>query len=85
MLLKKPRLSFGVEFEMRTKLLNRKAESFKRRNFTHSRKMSCYQFSKINKLMTVCSYHVKYGFQSESTHCSCLNVKDLLTQNRRDT
>ena len=44
-----------------------------------------YQFSQINKLMTVCSYHVTYAFQSESTHCSCLNVKDLLTQNRRDT
>ena len=62
-----------------------KAESFKWRNFTHSRKKSCYQTSKINKLMTECSCHVTYTFQSESTHCSCLNVKDLLTQNRRDT
>ena len=28
---------------------------------------------------TVCSYHVTYAFQSESTLYSCLNVKELLT------
>ena len=27
--------------------------------------------------MTVCSYHVMYAFQSESTIYSCLNVKEL--------
>ena len=27
---------------------------------------------------TVCSYHVTYTFQSESTLYSCLNVKELL-------
>ena len=27
-------------------------------------------------------YQVMYTFQSESTHYSCLNVKELLTQNR---
>ena len=27
---------------------------------------------------TVCSYHVTYAFQSESTLYSCLNVKELL-------
>ena len=31
----------------------------------------------------ICSYHVKYTFQSESTLHSCLNVKELLAQNRR--
>ena len=30
-----------------------------------------------------CSYHVTHAFQSESTLCSCLNVKELLAQNRR--
>ena len=34
--------------------------------------------------LTVCHYHVTYTFQSESTLCSCLNVKELLTQNRHD-
>ena len=34
--------------------------------------------------MTVCSYHVTYGFQSESTLYSCLNVKELLARNRRE-
>ena len=31
---------------------------------------------------TVCSYHVTYMFQSESTLYVCLNVKELLTLNR---
>ena len=33
---------------------------------------------------TVCSYHVTYAFQSESTHYSRLNLKELLTQSRSD-
>ena len=33
--------------------------------------------------MTVCSSHVKYAFQSESTLYSSLNVKELLAQSRR--
>ena len=33
--------------------------------------------------LTVCSYHVTYVFQSESTLYSCLNVKELLAQSRR--
>ena len=32
--------------------------------------------------LTVCSYHVTYVFQSESTPYCCLNVKALLVQNR---
>ena len=32
--------------------------------------------------MTACSYHVTYVFQGESTLYSCLNVKELLAQNR---
>ena len=31
------------------------------------------------KNLTVCYYHVMPAFQSESTLCSCLNVKELLT------
>ena len=30
--------------------------------------------------MTVCSYHVTYTFQSESTFYSCVNVKELLLE-----
>ena len=33
---------------------------------------------------TVCSGHVKYAFQGESTLYSCLNVKELLIQRRRE-
>ena len=29
-------------------------------------------------------YHVTYAFQSKSTLCSCLNIKELLAPNRRD-
>ena len=34
--------------------------------------------------LTVCSCHVTYAFQSESTLYSCLNVKELLARNRRE-
>ena len=34
--------------------------------------------------LSVCSCHVMYTFQSESTLYSCLNVKELLARNRRD-
>ena len=33
---------------------------------------------------SVCSWRVTYAFQSESTLYSCLNVKELNAQNRRD-
>ena len=35
-------------------------------------------------MLTVCSYHVMYGFQSKSALYSCLNVKELFAWNRRD-
>ena len=34
-------------------------------------------------LSIVCSCHVTYAFQSESTLYSCLNVKELLARSRR--
>ena len=34
--------------------------------------------------LTVCSCHVTYAFQSESTLYSCLNVKELLPRSRRE-
>ena len=34
--------------------------------------------------MTVCSCHVTYALQSESTLYSCLNVKELLARIRRE-
>ena len=33
-------------------------------------------------LLTVCSYHVTYAFQSESTLYNWLNVKEILARNR---
>ena len=33
--------------------------------------------------ITASYYHVTYAFQSESTLYSCLNIKELLAQNRR--
>ena len=40
--------------------------------------------SSDNTKLTVCSYHVTYAFQSESTLYSCLNVKELLARSRRE-
>ena len=34
--------------------------------------------------LTVCSYYVMYTFESESILYSCLNVKELLAQSRRE-
>ena len=42
------------------------------------------QVQKDNFYLTVCSYHVTYAFQSESTLYSCLNVKELLARSRRE-
>ena len=35
----------------------------------------------LSKSMTECFYHITYTFQSESTHYSFLNVKELLARN----
>ena len=45
---------------------------------------SCFIFHVplLCRLDCVCSCHVKYAFQSESTFYSCLNVKELLAQSR---
>ena len=34
--------------------------------------------------LTVCSCHVTYAFESESTLYGCLNVKELLARSRRE-
>ena len=39
-------------------------------------------FSTISTILTVCSHHAMYAFQSESTLYSCLNVKQLHARNR---
>ena len=39
---------------------------------------------KFKTLMTVSFCHVTYAFQSESALYSCLNVKELLAQSRRE-
>ena len=46
-----------------------------------------FYITKINehKQVTVCSYHVTYAFQSESTLYSCLNVKKPLARTRSET
>ena len=41
--------------------------------------------AKVNNIdTTVCSCRVTYAFQSESTLCSCRNVKELLARSRRE-
>ena len=36
------------------------------------------------RVLIVCSFHVTYAFQSESTIYSCLNVKELLSWSRHE-
>ena len=60
-------------------------------NFEALKKKTCGKFSKVYDLKKcqallyiVCSCHVTYAFQSESTLYSCLNVKELLARSRRE-
>ena len=41
-------------------------------------------FNNYGVHLTVCSYHVTYAFQNESTLYSCLNVKELLARSRHE-
>ena len=36
------------------------------------------------RILAVCSCHVTYAFQSESTLYNCLNLKELLARSRRE-
>ena len=49
-----------------------------------SQKLHPSETKKYLVLLTVCSYHVTYAFQTESTLHSCLNVKELLARSRRE-
>ena len=51
------------------------------KSFTYN--ITKQKFDIINQL-TVCSCHVTYAFESESTLYSCLNVKELLARSRRE-
>ena len=42
------------------------------------------KYKKTLQTLTVCSCHVTYEFQSESTLYSCLNVKELLVRSKRE-
>ena len=44
--------------------------------------MLCVLICRVH--LTVCYYHVRYGFQSDSTLYICLNGKEILARNRRD-
>ena len=51
---------------------------------TNILKWDRHDFSQVSLALTVCSCHVTYAFQSESTLYSCLNVKELLARSRRE-
>ena len=44
-----------------------------------------YKRGKQHDHKTVCSCHVTYAFESESTLYSCLNVKELVARSRCET
>ena len=43
----------------------------------------CCQYLSV-RCIWLCSYHVTYAFQRESTLYNCLNVKEVLARNRDD-
>ena len=49
---------------------------------TDINKTSASKECDICQYLIVCSYHVTYAFQNESTLCICLNVKELLARSR---
>ena len=49
---------------------------------TYTKNLSLVELYCIIFFLTVCSCHVMYPLQSESTPYSCLNVKELLARNR---
>ena len=51
---------------------------------TKKSRQKCKYLKNKRTCTSLCSYHVMYVFQSESTFYSCLNVKELLAQNRCD-
>ena len=51
-------------------------------NYTKTSNMDAISVATTS--LPVCSYHVTYTFQSESTLHSCLNVKELLARSRRE-
>ena len=51
-------------------------------NFFPKRSQQIFIEYKHSIRLTVCSCHVTYLFQSESTIYNCMNVKELLAQNR---
>ena len=72
---------------------NENSVSFIRSFITNSeRKLAVIEVTRTKSLLGFlgvyyyyfCSYHVTYAFQSESTLCSCLNVKELLARSRRE-
>ena len=47
------------------------------------KRFSCFTYMQVIKaIVTVCSSHVTYAFQSEFTNYSYLNVKELLARNK---
>ena len=67
---------------MRAKTNNYLKDSNDKDKKSKRHKNACHK--KTLNLKTVCSCHVTYAFQSESTLYSCLNVKELLAQSRRE-
>ena len=63
-------------------LINNTNESFQ----IKKSEIKKFHNKKLNERIncTVCSDHVTYAFQSESTLYSCLNVKELLAGSRRE-
>ena len=65
---------YGIKVDNVKKLMPNLGD--KTNHLLHYRNLQLY--------LSVCSCHVTYVFQSESTLYSCLNVKELLSRSRRE-
>ena len=70
--------AFSAEFLVKLKFFSKKNSAFSWSMFHY-----VYILTWAKMLMTPCSSHVTFAFQSESTLYSCLNVKELFAQSRR--
>ena len=65
-------------------LSTKKRRSAKSKESTNAFSLQRHALCLTLHLLTVCTCHVAYAFQSESTLYICLNVKELLARNKRD-
>ena len=73
----------GLQLDSNEQRLSSKTNT---QTFTQTGQMVnlCCEYLSVRYIWLLCSYHVKYAFQSESTPYSCLNVTELFPRSRQE-